>query len=396
MYSDLTEDANNIGVFMGLSIISISSISFISFIVYGKLKSKKCTYKDIENRIRDIQSHQMSSASRTKATSTVSSNPLVRLIAGFAGSYSGSGNGAQYQRFEGEESSHRTKKPATAEAGSQVCQEIISKRERRSLSGQCSGEEADTEPSEGFIQGIFESSAPEASCCESTNQGPSEDVKVLQTYTCSVCLDELCLGNTNMTTTSCGHTFHLSCLLKSLTQKNLCPMCRGELEDVRTKQMPANVLTPVSAEQLIDEEISYFTVGSHLHSIMLSRHPKRRAKEMLRVFGFTLLRTVAEYVHDENMPPGWFDDAGTESESDTDEEEDGEENENDDTDTNSEEGEEGEEGDQNAVDEDELNYAVENERRLSRQQEEQQANQQRYNTRSSLRNGRDLRDFISE
>jgi hypothetical protein len=173
-------------------------------------------------------------------------------------------------------------------------------------------------------------------------------------------------------------------------------MCRGELEDVRTKQMPTNVLTPVSAEQLIDEEISYFTVGSHLHSIMLSRHPKRRAKEMLRVFGFTLLRTVAEYVHDENMPPGWFDDAGTDSESDTDEEEDGEENENDDTDTNSEEGEEGEEGDQNAVDEDELNYAVENERRLSRQQEEQQANQQRYNTRSSLRNGRDLRDFISE
>lgn len=400
MYSDLTENANNIGVFLGLSIISISSISFI---VYGKLKSKKSTYKDIKNRIRDIQSHQMSSSSssRGKATSTVSSNPLVRFIAGFAGS--GSGNGTQYQRFEGEESSHVMKKPATAEAGSQVCQEIISKREKRSLSGQCSGDEGGATPREGFIQEIFESSAPSssppaASCCENTNQESEQEAKLSQRYTCAVCLDELCLGNTNMTTTSCGHTFHLSCLLKSLIQKNLCPMCRGELEDTRIRQMPANILTPVSAEQLIDEEISYFTVGSHLHSIMLSRHPKRRAKEMLRVFGFTLLRTVAEYVHDENMPPGWFDDAGTESESDTDEEEDGEEDENEETDTNSEEGEEGEsgtEGDQNG-DEDELNYAVENERRLSRQQEEQQANRQIHNTRSSLRNGRDLRDFISE
>jgi len=199
-----------------------------------------------------------------------------------------------------------------------------------------------------------------------------------------------------MTTTSCGHTFHLSCLLKSLTQKNLCPMCRGELEDVRTKQTSSNILTPVSAEHIIDEEISYFTVGSHLHSIMMSRHPKRRAKEMLRVFGFTLLRTVAEYVHDENMPPEWFDDAGTESESESESEGDGEENENEDTDTNSEEDEESgdTEGEQDAVGEGELNYAVENERQMSGQQEEQ-ANQVMQNTRAALRrSGRDLRDFI--
>jgi len=393
MYSEIIKNINNDEIFLVLSMISIS------FMIYGKLKSKNGTYKDIENRVLGIHSHQMSSNMRSKASST-STNPLVRLIMGFAGTGLGYGNGTQYQRFEGcgveGETSDGMKKPATAEAGSQVCQEIIGKREKRNRSNESSGEEGNMTPREGFIQEIFESSASSTSCCENTNRDSNEDAKVLETYTCSVCLDELSLGNTNMTTTSCGHTFHLSCLLKSLTQKNLCPMCRGELEDVRTKQTSSNILTPVSAEHIIDEEISYFTVGSHLHSIMMSRHPKRRAKEMLRVFGFTLLRTVAEYVHDENMPPEWFDDAGTESESESESEGDGEENENEDTDTNSEEDEESgdTEGEQDAVGEGELNYAVENERQMSGQQEEQ-ANQVMQNTRAALRrSGRDLRDFI--
>jgi len=404
MYSEITENINNDGFFLGVSMISIS------FIIYGKLKSKKAIHKDTENGISDIHSHQMLSTSRAKSTSAPSSasssNPLVRLMMGFTGT--------QYQRFddggiEGEEcgsesrdATHAMKKPATAEAGTQVCQDIINKRESRSHSRECSGEEGDAVPREGFIHEIFESSvtssapappAPPAPCCENTNQDSSEVAKLLQPYTCSVCLDELHLGNTNMTTTSCGHTFHLSCLLKSLVQKNLCPMCRGELEDTRVKQMPSNILTPVSAEQIIDEEISYFGVASHAHSIALSRHPVRRAKEMLRVFGFTLLRSIAEYVHDENMPPGWYDDGETESESEEEETENGEEG---DEEGDEEGGSETEgEGENHSGDEDELNYAVENERRTSRQQEEQ-ATQQRQNTRNALRSGRDLRDFISE
>ena len=214
----------------------------------------------------------------------------------------------------------KTKTPTTtADAESQVCEEIFSKRERRSRL-QREIEEGDQTPREGFIQEMFETSSSSSSSCGATQAVPS----IPETHTCSVCLDEICIGNTNTTTTACGHTFHLSCLLKSLAQKNLCPMCRGELEDVRTKQMPSNVLTPVSAEQIIAEEISYFHVGSHAHSIMLSQHPKRRAKEMLRVFGFTLLRTVAEFVHDENMPAGWFDDSNSGSESES-EDDDGEE-----------------------------------------------------------------------
>ena len=139
-------------------------------------------------------------------------------------------------------------------------------------------------------------------------------------HTCSVCLEELSTANTNMTKTNCGHVFHLTCLLKSLNTKNKCPMCRSDLEDPRPTQNVPNLLTPVAAEQLIVEEISYFPNAAHTQSITISRHPKRRVKEMLRVFGFTLLRAVAQFVHDENIPEGWYDDSETTDSEDDDEE----------------------------------------------------------------------------
>lgn len=141
-------------------------------------------------------------------------------------------------------------------------------------------------------------------------------------HTCCVCLDSVCIGNTNIVRTGCGHVFHMTCLLKSLRVKNTCPMCRWELEDTRPGHQVPNVLTPVSAEQIITEEISYFPNAAHTQSIMHSRHPKRRLKELLRVFGFTLLRTVAEYIHEDNMPNGWYDDGETTDDSDTDNEDD--------------------------------------------------------------------------
>jgi hypothetical protein len=137
-------------------------------------------------------------------------------------------------------------------------------------------------------------------------------------HTCCVCLDSVCIGNTNIVRTGCGHVFHMTCLLKSLRVKNTCPMCRWELEETRPGHQVPNVLTPVSAEQIITEEISYFPNAAHTQSIIHSRHPKRRLKELLRVFGFTLLRTVAEYIHEDNMPNGWYDDGETTDDSDTD------------------------------------------------------------------------------
>ena len=158
---------------------------------------------------------------------------------------------------------------------------------------------------------------------------------IAEEYTCCVCLDSVCIGNTNIVRTGCGHVFHMTCLLKSLRVKNTCPMCRWELEDTRPGHQVPNVLTPVSAEQIITEEISYFPNAAHTQSIMHSRHPKRRLKELLRVFGFTLLRTVAEYIHEDNMPIGWYDDGETTDDSEDDSEGDDNDDDNDDdTDNN--------------------------------------------------------------
>ena len=46
---------------------------------------------------------------------------------------------------------------------------------------------------------------------------------------CCICLETL--GNTNITTTPCGHTFCFSCLMKSMDLKNTCPYCRTNLRE---------------------------------------------------------------------------------------------------------------------------------------------------------------------
>jgi hypothetical protein len=304
----------------------------------------------------------------------------MRLITRFTGT--GTGNGTEYQELQFNEAEFECrqggeqvsiKKPETAEAGCQVCQEIIQKRERRNRahggasggSGSSDGGD-DVEANECFTQDIFasEDTSAAAATAAATAVEPSE-VK----HTCAVCLDEdITLGSGNTTMPECGHVFHLTCLLKSLCQKNLCPMCRAPLEDVREKQMPANILTPVSAEQMVAEEISYFSNAAHVQSITSSRHPKRCFKEALRVFGFTLLRTVAEYVHDENMPVGWYDDGESETESSDDENENEDQdnqddNQSDQSDQSDQSEEEQYDDDNDNRSDDEFNYAV---RRVAR------------------------------
>jgi len=331
-----------------------------------KLKLENPSYREVENRILDIQSHQShqmssSNARVSSSSSSSSSNPFVRLIQGFTGS----GNSAGYEQLrdvEGEEYGRQSReakprtKPTTVDAGNQVCQEIIGKRERRSHCDEYL-RECEGTPREGFIQDIFDTSNRNTSgkgTCESAPaQAQATDPKLSALYTCAICLEDLCLGNTNMTTTGCGHTFHLSCLLKSLSTKNRCPMCRWELEDSRPSTQTPNVLTPVSAEQIISEEISYFPNAAHAQSISLARHPKRRLKDLLRVFGFTLLRSVAEYVHDENMPAGWYDDGESDDSESDDSDGSNESNENEDNENNREDGEANEEANEEANDDEE-------------------------------------------
>ena len=354
----------NFEVGFGLSIC----IGFI--LVIGKLKLKNYSIKNTANGIQAIQIHQLfekqtmsSSASSTSSSNTKRTNPFTRLIQRFTGA----GNATQCDQshdIEGEEFGRHAihshvhqrpkQKPATADTGSQVCQEIMDKRERRNR-GEEDSIEGEGTPREGFIQEIFHSpntnANPKGGAAAATKE---EELKLSAQYTCAICLEVLCLGNTNMTTTGCGHTFHFSCLLKSLRTKNLCPLCRWELEETRPKPQASNILTPVSAEQIIVEEISYFPNAAHAQSITQSRHPKRRLKELLRVFGFTLLRTVAEYVHDENMPVGWYDDGESDDSEDS---EDSDDSDNEEEETDDNEGDDEEQNDNQSDNEDEFNEA---------------------------------------
>ena len=138
----------------------------------------------------------------------------------------------------------------------------------------------------------------------------------LEEQTCCVCLDTLTLGNKNTTITPCGHTYHLSCLLSSLRNKNLCPMCRGSLEDPRPKPSTTNTLRPSNAEQIIRDELYWFPKSAHILNIRGSNHPKRAFKDSLRTFAYAVLQTTAEFVHADNIPEEWYSDDDDDDDSD--------------------------------------------------------------------------------
>jgi len=156
-----------------------------------------------------------------------------------------------------------------------------------------------------YTQEIFQSQ------CDETPTAPVDT-----TYTCCVCLDTLELGNTNTTLTPCGHAYHLSCLLSSLRNKNLCPMCRGSLEEPRPVPTTTNILRPANAEQIIRDELYWFPKSAYIQNIRGSNHPRRAFKEAARTFGYAILQSAAEFVHADNIPEEWYSDDDTENESD--------------------------------------------------------------------------------
>lgn len=197
-------------------------------------------------------------------------------------------------------------------------------------------------------------------------EAPASD----EPFTCCVCLDTLSLGNPNTTFTSCGHAYHLSCLLSSLSKKNLCPMCRGELEETRPKPIASNVLRPVNAEQIIRDELYWFPKSAYIQNIRGSNHPRRAFKESMRTFAYAVLQSAAEFVHEENVPEEWYSEEDTDDESDDSNSENENENENENSENENESESENEnsnsendnESDNESLhnqqqDEDEFNYA---------------------------------------
>ena len=269
-----------------------------------------------------------------------------------------------------------------------------------------------------YTQEIFQSQSSETATATATTAPATAAASADTTYTCCVCLDTLELGNTNTTFTTCGHAYHLSCLLSSLRNKNSCPMCRGSLEEPRPVPTTSNVLRPVNAEQIIREELYWFPRRAYIQNIRGSNNPKRAFKEAARTFGYAVLQSAAEFVHADNIPEEWYSGDDTDSESDNESENTDNENtdnESENTNTYSESDNETPRNQQH--DEDEFNYAEQlriqalNEERTrganpfananaqqAQQSQEAQQSNRRFNLRVRAPNDRrsnfDLRDTL--
>lgn len=81
------------------------------------------------------------------------------------------------------------------------------------------------------------------------------------TIDCCICLETL--GNTNITTTPCGHTFCFSCLMKSMDLRNTCPYCRTKLreeEDIIEESDEESY----GEEHDYDSEYTYYTDHNYI------------------------------------------------------------------------------------------------------------------------------------
>ena len=76
--------------------------------------------------------------------------------------------------------------------------------------------------------------ATSTSCLDGYVDDHESEVK-----TCAICMEDI--GQKNMASTECGHTFCLSCLLSQLKHSNSCPLCRTPID-----QNSKRVLKPLS------------------------------------------------------------------------------------------------------------------------------------------------------
>lgn len=58
----------------------------------------------------------------------------------------------------------------------------------------------------------------------------NQSIKILDEQICGICLEELEILENNIYKTICGHSFHHSCIHKSMKKSNNCPYCRKEIQ----------------------------------------------------------------------------------------------------------------------------------------------------------------------
>ena len=113
---------------------------------------------------------------------------------------------------------------------------------------------------------------------------------------CAICMEELDSVK-NFAKTNCGHSFCLSCLVKSLKNNNTCPMCRTNIEE--NKPQNPNIIKLDECVELIKEEMDMFPYREHLDAITMFDNPVSSLKSMLRVFGLGLSKSIIAFQTEE-------------------------------------------------------------------------------------------------
>ena len=140
---------------------------------------------------------------------------------------------------------------------------------------------------------------------------------------CAICMEELDSVK-NFAKTNCGHSFCLSCLVKSLKNNNTCPMCRTNIEE--NKPQNPNIIKLDECVELIKEEMDMFPYREHLEAITMFDNPVSSLKSMLRVFGLGLSKSIIAF-QTEELEEDIYDDEVEEDEEEEEEEEEDEEDE---------------------------------------------------------------------
>jgi hypothetical protein len=131
---------------------------------------------------------------------------------------------------------------------------------------------------------------------------------------CAICMEELD-STKNFAKTNCGHSFCLTCLMRSLKNNNTCPLCRTNIEE--EKPTNPNVVTLDECVDLIKDELDMFPYRDHVDAITMFDNPISSLKNTLRVFALGLSKSIIYYQNEE----------GNQYEEDEDEDEDEEEDE---------------------------------------------------------------------
>jgi|TARA_B110000483_G_scaffold241784_1_gene325712 hypothetical protein len=73
---------------------------------------------------------------------------------------------------------------------------------------------------------------------DNINENENENLKKKQKIddNCPICYEVM--GHKNYIITNCNHKFCFDCLTKSCQNKNECPLCRAEIENLKCKKLP--------------------------------------------------------------------------------------------------------------------------------------------------------------